>query len=147
MTYITVIISLTLIFHSCKNAGDDASGNEHNPDSLSPVQPVVPKNSIPAVAPPKRGLAPGQARVEGTIMAILPDSGDSRRTLRLHIRSILGYGSSAPPVPTGDTLEIPLDENPGSLKKGAVVRVLLQHNISFQEGNDDPAWSLINIEK
>lgn len=153
MTYIAVFISLTFMLHSCKNSDDDSSGDQHKNDSLSHVQSTQ-KDTIPGVLPPKRDLAPGQARVEGVVIAISRDPQDSTQTLRLQIRSILGYGPSSPPIPTGDTLDIPLNADPDSLTKGAVIRARLQHNVSFQENdrgaaqeNDKgTAWSLINIE-
>ncbi len=145
MTYIAVFISLTLMLHSCENADDDSSGDQHKNDSSSHVQPTQ-KDTIPAVPPPGRDLAPGQARVEGTVISTLPGPKDSRQVLRLQIRSILGYGPSTPPIPAGDTLAIPLNADPDSLTKGAVIRVQLQHNISLNKNDASAAWSLINIE-
>lgn len=133
------------MLHSCKNSDDDSSGDQHKSDSSSRVEPTH-IDTIPAVPPPNGDLAPGQVRVEGVVIAISPEPKDTRQTLRLQIRSILGYGPSTSPIPTGDTLDIPLNADPDSLTKGAVIRVQLQHNVSFQENDKGSSWSLIDIE-
>lgn len=145
MTYIAVFISLTLMLHSCKNSEDTSSADQHKNDTLSHMQSTQ-KDTMPVVPPPKGNLAPGQTRVEGVVIAISGDPQDARQVLRLQIRSILGYGPSTPPIPTGDTLDIPLNADPDTLTKGAVIRVQLQHNVFFQENDKGAVWSLINIE-
>ncbi|SHE96401.1 hypothetical protein SAMN05443144_104204 [Fodinibius roseus] len=145
MTYFTIFISLTLMLYNCKKSDDDSSADRHKNDSLSHVQSIQ-QDTIPTVPPPGRGLPPGQARVEGTVIAVSPEPQDARQTLRLQIRSILGYGPSTPPIPTGDTLDIPLSAEQDTLTRGTVIRARLHHNVSFQKNGKGTAWSLINIE-
>lgn len=146
MPYIAVFISLMLMLHSCKNSDNDSSKDQDDTDSLSQLQ-HTPKDSIPTVPPIKQRLAPGQVRVEASVVTILSDQPDSIQALRLRIQNILGYGPSTPPIPTSDTLTIPVKTDPGFLQEGAVIRAQLQHNISFKDEGDGQAWSLINIEK
>lgn len=145
MAYIVAFISLILIVHSCDNSENRSSKEQDNADSISQFQQNK-KDTIPTVPPPKQRLAPGQVRVEAMVVTISTDQPDSTRNLRLRIRNILGYGSSTPPIPTGDTLDISVKEEGDSFEEGTTMQVRLQHNVSLKDKDSGSVWSLVDVE-
>lgn len=152
MSYMAAFISLMLLLHSCKNTENRSSNNtgDNNTDTLSQMDEVQ-KDTVPMPPPPKGGIAPGQVRVKAEIVAPLSspqaDQPDSVKILRLHVRSILDYGPSTPPIAPGDTLDILMTNDRNDLKEGFLIQAKLQHNISSENEKSDPEWSLISIEK
>jgi len=150
VTYMVPFISLIFIFclNGCKSSEDNDGDKRNSPDSTSQVQPNQP-DTMPLIPPAGAGLAPGQAAVEAVVVTLssASDLPDSTQTLRLRIRNILQYGPSTPPIPPGDTLDIPVNKDQKNIEEGTVIQVRLQHTISLKGKDGVPAWSLISIEK
>lgn len=148
MTYLTAFISLIVLLNGCKSSEDKSAETQNGEDSLVVHDPQAQEDTVPVIPPPEPGLAPGQVRVEGTISVIFGTvDPDSTQTLRLHIQSVLQYGPSAPPVPTGDTLDIFVIKGYEQLNEGMTVRAKLQHNVSTKDTGDAPTWSLIEMDQ
>ncbi|SMO91147.1 hypothetical protein [Fodinibius sediminis] len=143
MTYIVALISLMFMANSCKSSKD------HSPQNPAPhpSQTETPSDTIPAIAPTKPALPPGQVRLVAAMISLEPsDQSKSAKILRLRIIRISKYGPSTPPLSPGDTLAIAVVKEFDDIATEDSIKVGLQHDISLEGTPGGVSWSLINIE-
>jgi hypothetical protein len=96
--------------------------------------------------------APGTAEVRVAITEIVTEN--DRRELVIKVKKTLSYGSSTPPLASGETLRIDCTtftrnaaDRFEAIKKGMEVDLLIGHVRPMQQGEEDeaPVWRLQEI--
>lgn len=121
-------------------------------NNLKHPEPVM-NDTIPAR--PEPGLSPGTAKVRAEITGV-DTTKTGKYVLNLEIKEILGYGSSTPPLATGQTMSIDAagffvssNQSKRSIKPGKKVIALIRYTQSMQMGTNEKTlpWSLAEIEE
>jgi hypothetical protein len=143
MTSVYILLTIFLLVQACDKKGDQSQASK---DDTVRTQTASP-DSTPKVQPAEPGLPPGQAKLQATVSEIHTHSNTSE--VVFVVEKVLGYGSSTPPVPVGDTLSYHIKEETYtdlSLNKQQKVSLIIQRKVTLKSSQND-GWSLIKVLK
>ncbi|MEL7833837.1 hypothetical protein [Fodinibius sp. Rm-B-1B1-1] len=150
------------LFSSTNSNSDPQASSQSivNIDSLEiserPVITTQPKaDTVDSIAPQVREeLAPGTVLLRGKVVHTADEQNPNQK-ITITVQEVLGYGASASPVGTGETLDVNVQkewrndqEFKALIVKGEVVAMVLssEGDMNFGEKESRKSWTLIELK-
>lgn len=138
---ITLAITLTLSCASSETNTEKQNSQKADTNITAQSQDTVPQ-------PPQPDLSPGTARIKGHAITIRePEQAENMYRIAIKIIEVMGYGSSTPPIATGDTLTIGSYTLPEDFETGKKFVSIISYRQIMAGTEDTPFWLLVRIEK
>lgn len=122
------------------------TSQKEDSSSANETTAVMNSDTIPqAPPPPPPALAPGHAKVRAEITG---QDFDTKGTLSLKVKEVLGYGPATPPIAVNDTLAVRYTtQGQDKINIGKIVSAVISYRQQLDSSKSSPLWTFVSFEE